>query len=82
MSVEHPDPTPEPDPIGVLPGESVVVGAEPTFIEELQHLINRYSVENAGDTPDFILAEFIQNVLIDYAKAVKARDRWYGEEKP
>jgi hypothetical protein len=64
--VEHTPGTPEPG----------------NFLEELRALINRHSVENYSDTPDFILVQFIQNVLIDYAHAVKARDKWYGEEKP
>lgn len=78
------DPTPEPD-LGTLPGETVSVKpitTPPTFEEELRGLINRHSVENQSNTPDFILVAFISNILIDYAHAVRARDGWYGEEKP
>lgn len=52
------------------------------FVQELQHLINKYSYENGSDTPDFILANFLQNVLVDWNHAVRARDRWYGQRIP
>jgi len=53
---------------------------QPTFLDELRALLNRHSVENRSDTPDFILAHFLQNVLIDWEHAVRARDRWWGHE--
>jgi len=49
-----------------------------TFREELEQLINKYSVENGSDTPDFILAAYLTNVLDAYGSAVKLRDNWYG----
>jgi hypothetical protein len=53
---------------------------QPDFADDLRALLNRHSVENRSDTPDFILAAFLQNVLIDYEHAVRARDRWWGHE--
>lgn len=50
----------------------------PTFLEELQHVVNRHSRENESDTPDFILAEFIDKSLCAYEFSVRARERWYG----
>lgn len=44
--------------------------------KELKDLINKYSVENESDTPDFILAQYILNSLMIYRIAVNARDRW------
>lgn len=74
------DPTPETDDLRLLPGEQVVVGTPLTFEDELRSLLNRYSLENRSDTPDFILATFLSNVLIDYSHAVRARDKWWGHE--
>jgi hypothetical protein len=47
-------------------------------MEELRSLLNRHSRENGSNTPDFILATFLEQVLIDWDHAVRARDQWYG----
>jgi len=54
---------------------------EPTFQEELRALINKYSLENGSNTPDFILAAFLENVLTDWNHAVRARERWFEGRK-
>lgn len=64
------------DPI-ILPDESVVV-TQKTFLGELGTVLNRYSKENLSDTPDFVLAQFLNNVLSAYGDAVKKRDKWFG----
>ena len=51
-----------------------------SFREELESLINRHSIENDSDSPDFLLAEYVISCLQAYAKTVKARDKWYGFE--
>jgi hypothetical protein len=48
------------------------------FESELQRLINRYSVENRSDTPDYILVEYIGGCLEAFRSAVLARDSWHG----
>lgn len=48
------------------------------FQEELETLINKHSMESGSDTPDWILAQYIQNSLDTFNKAVRARDRWYN----
>ena len=48
------------------------------FKKELENLINRYSVENAGNTPDFILAGYIERCLHAFAEATQQRETWYG----
>lgn len=53
-----------------------------SFEKELEQLINRHSVENASDTPDFILAKFIGGCLEAFATATQARDKWYGKAGP
>lgn len=53
----------------------------PGFRAELAALINKYSRENGSDTPDFILAEFIDNALFAFDVGVNAREAWYGRPK-
>ncbi len=48
------------------------------FRQEIQHLINRRCMENGSNTPDFILAEYLQGCLDTFDKAVMAREKWYG----
>lgn len=47
------------------------------FVIELQHLINCHSMEADSDTPDFILARYMQNCLDAFAVATRQRDDWY-----
>lgn len=49
-----------------------------TFQRELENLINRYSVENGSDTPDFILAAYMGACLDAFNAATRERDRYYG----
>lgn len=44
----------------------------------LRELLNTYSQENASDTPDFILAEYLMGCLDSFNQAVRAREKWYG----
>jgi hypothetical protein len=48
--------------------------------EELRELINRHSRENVSDTPDYILAEFLEICLIAFEKATEQRDAWKGKD--
>ena len=48
------------------------------FREKLEALINRYSMENTSNTPDFILAEFLDRCLACFDAAVQQRETWYG----
>jgi len=54
---------------------------ETDFRKELENLINKYSKENGSDTPDFILARYLENVLQNFDAAVKEREEWYGRQK-
>lgn len=47
------------------------------FQNEVQTLINKCSIENESDTPDFILAQYLQDCLDVWEKAVRSRDKWY-----
>ena len=47
------------------------------FEQEIAAVINRHSMENGSDTPDFILASYLADCLDAYNKAVQARTYWY-----
>lgn len=51
-----------------------------SFEKELKQLINKYSIENGSDTPDWILAQYIMDALGAYERAVIRRDHWYSFE--
>lgn len=48
------------------------------FRQELTSLINRYSLENLSNTPDFILADYLVDCLETYSQTVTKLDTWYG----
>lgn len=50
------------------------------FRKELEILINRHSMEQSSDTPDFILADYLQASLKAFDDAVNAREKWYGRQ--
>lgn len=49
-----------------------------SFEKELEGLINRYSMENGSNTPDFLLAEYLRNCLDHFDLMINKRDKWYG----
>jgi hypothetical protein len=51
---------------------------EQAFKEELITLINRHSMENGSDTPDFILADYLVDCLRAWTRGIAARETWYG----
>ena len=53
-----------------------------SFRQELTELINRHSVENSSDTPDFILAAYLARSLAVFDLAMYEREGWYGRQKP
>lgn len=50
---------------------------EKSFQKELEALINRYSMENDSDTPDYILAEYLYSCLFAFGIATKKRSEYY-----
>jgi hypothetical protein len=48
------------------------------FEDELGRLLNRYSMENESNTPDFILAEYLMACLDAFNAASVSREKWYG----
>jgi hypothetical protein len=51
---------------------------QPPFEEELAALLNRYSLENCSNTPDFILAGYLKGCLDNWNAHTKKREAWYG----
>ena len=50
------------------------------FEEELRAVINRHSIENASNTPDFILADYLLACLAAFTTATQQRETWYGRD--
>ena len=52
-----------------------------SFKSELSNLINMHSLEQYSNTPDFVLAKFLQDCLRAYEFAVEERDRLADNKK-
>jgi len=50
------------------------------FEKKLESLLNECSMENGSDTPDFILAGYLQDCLTAFNTAMKIRESWYGRD--
>jgi hypothetical protein len=51
------------------------------FLKELEVVINKHRMEkDGGNTPDFLLAEYLTNCLKIFDGIVKKRDAWYGRD--
>jgi hypothetical protein len=48
------------------------------FLAELRRLINRLSLENEINMPDFLIAEMLCDCFEDIGRRVKERDKWFG----
>lgn len=49
-----------------------------SFEVELTELINRHSKENGSNTPDFILAAYLRECLLNFDATISRRDTWHG----
>jgi hypothetical protein len=85
----HGEPTPNHQPNTNMPNDientsgsdcpaATCSGDAPDFITELRDLLNRRSMENGSDTPDFILAQYLTDCLRAWNRATKRREDWYG----
>lgn len=52
---------------------------EPNFARKLASLLNSVSRENRSNTPDFILANFMETCLFGFENASNSRERWFGK---
>ena len=50
------------------------------FEKELESLINKHSIENESDTPDFVLSSFLYSCLQSFKYAVKKRELLKAKE--
>lgn len=50
---------------------------EENFEQELEKLINHYSLESNSDTPDFILAKYLVGCLNNFNDTLQRRRNWY-----
>jgi hypothetical protein len=50
--------------------------------DEVRDLLNRHSRENASNTPDFILADYLMSCLEAFEFGVQQRESWYGIKRP
>lgn len=48
-----------------------------SLMYDIQKVINRHSLENHSNTPDYALAGFLLQVLVAYGQAVKRRDEFH-----
>ena len=48
--------------------------------EELSQLLNRHCAENTSNTPDYILAMYLEASLLAFDTAVQQRETWYGRD--
>lgn len=48
---------------------------------EFAGIINKMSLENQSDTPDFILASYLVTCFENFNLVTKARTAWYGVAK-
>ncbi len=65
------------DTFGVTDGEQAAYNRK-KFTEELESLINRFSIENKSNTPDFILALFMSRCLNAFEATSLRREAWFG----
>jgi len=53
-------------------------------MDDLAHALaaalNRFSAENASDTPDWILAQYLLGCLAAWNMAVQQREAWYSRD--
>lgn len=48
------------------------------FVSRVCSAINYSSLENGSDTADYIIANFLADVLTAYDSALQQREKWYG----
>lgn len=50
------------------------------FLQEVAAVINRLSLENGSNTPDYILAAYLWDCLTAFNEGVYQRSKWYGRQ--
>jgi len=70
-------PDPNEKPVNQTPPRNAPLDLSKSFRQDLQQLLNLHNRENASNTPDFLLANYLRDCLNAFDQAVIARDRWY-----
>ena len=65
-------------PFAHIPIVSMTEEKYDEVLQDLTNLINRHSLENESNTPDFILAEYLLNCYFAFNAGVNYRKSWYG----
>jgi hypothetical protein len=52
-----------------------------SFRKSLEELLNYHSKENGSNTPDYVLAEYLDGCLKNFDKTMKSREQWFGAYK-
>lgn len=65
---------------GIVERAAALQQREAEFRTELSALLNRYSRENASNTPDYILAAYLVACLEAFDTATNLRGHWYEGE--
>ena len=50
------------------------------LLKDIARAINSASAENASNTPDRILAEYLLDCLNAFDRATQQREKWYGRD--
>lgn len=53
-----------------------------SFLDELNDLINKHSIEGGSNTPDYILTEYLKQSLEAFDMCTRKRDEYNHNEKP
>ena len=56
----------------------VDAGKEKEFKKELASLLNRHGFDNACETPDYILADYVEMCLRDFRAAMRRNIAWHS----
>lgn len=56
-----------------------MAASDPEFRRELAAILNRYGVDNQAETPDFILADLLADLIPAIRNARTATATWMGQ---
>ena len=51
------------------------------LLKEIEGLINKYSLDNESNTPDYVFASFLMKIITAYLEAMDERDMHKQGEK-
>ena len=55
--------------------------SDENFKKELSSLLNRYSWDTACETPDYILADYVERCLLNYCSTMAMNIAWHSNWK-